>query len=136
MDSESVEGTGTHVPERRRCAVACEGEMVAPHLGRSITFAVYDCADGKAVRRDDVENMMLSPGFVLVFLLRHRIDAVIAGNSGAGLCAVLEANGIEVVRGVEGSVEEVARAYAAGTLAGADIPCTLHDACTGCGNCG
>lgn len=136
MDMESVEGAGTHVPERRRFAVASEGGTVAPHLGRSITFAVFERANGKALRQDDLENMMLSPGFVLVFFLQHRIDAVIAGNSGAGLCALLEANGIEVVRGVEGSVEEAARAYAAGTLAGADIPCTLHDACTGCGNCG
>ncbi len=87
------------------------------------------------MRQDDLENLLLSPGFVLVFFLRHGIDTVIVGNSGAGLCALLEQNGIEVVRGVEGSVEETARAYAAGTLARADVPCTLHDACTGCGNC-
>ena len=121
---------------RRRFAIALDGEAVADHLGRSIAFAVYESEDGRAVRGDDIENLLLSPGFVLVFLLRHGIDAVIAGNSGEGLCALLEKNGIEVVRGVEGSVEETARAYAAGTLERADIPCTLHDTCTGCGNCG
>jgi predicted Fe-Mo cluster-binding NifX family protein len=136
METESVEGAGPQTPERRRFAVALENGMVAPHLGLSTAFAVYECANGSAVRQDDLENMMLSPGFVLVFLLQHRIDAVIAGNSGAGLCALLERNGIEVVRGVEGSVEEVAGAFASGTLERADIPCTLHDACVGCGNCG
>ncbi|MEN6342450.1 MAG: NifB/NifX family molybdenum-iron cluster-binding protein [Methanospirillum sp.] len=135
METDQQERTGDPVTERKRFAIAREGEAVAPHLGRSTTFAVYECADGRAVRQDDLENLMLSPGFVLVFFLRHGIDTVIAGNSGGGLCALLERNGIEVVRGVEGSVEETARAYAAGTLARTDVPCTLHDACSGCGNC-
>ncbi len=136
MESDQQEQAGGGIPGRRRFAIALDGEAVAPHLGRSIAFAVYECADGKAVRQDDLENLMLSPGFMLVFFLRHGIDTVIAGNSGAGLCALLEKNGIVVVRGVEGSVEETARAYTAGTLVRADIPCTLHDACIGCGNCG
>ena len=135
MESDRQEQAGDGIAERRRFAIALDGGTVAPHLGRSIAFAVYERTDGKAVRQDDIENLMLSPGFVLVFFLRHGIDAVIAGNSGAGLCALLEKNGIEVVRGVGGSVEETARAYAAGTLVRADVPCTLHDACTGCGNC-
>ena len=135
METDQQERAGDRIPERRRFAIALDGDAVAPHLGRSTAFAVYECVDNRAVRQGDLENLMLSPGFVLVFFLRHRIDAVIAGNSGAGLCALLERNGIEVVRGVEGNVDEVARAYAAGTLARAEIPCTVHDACTGCGNC-
>ncbi len=136
MNSDQQEEIGDRTAVRRRFAIALDGEAVAPHLGRSIAFAVYESENGKAVRLENIENLLLSPGFVLIFFLRYGIDAVIAGNSGEGLCALLEKNGIEVVRGVEGSVEETARAYAAGTLARADIPCTLHDACTGCGNCG
>ena len=136
MDSDQQEEIGGGTARRRRFAIALDKEAVADHLGRSIAFAVYESENGKAVRLDDIENLLLAPGFMLVFFLRHDIDAVIAGNSGAGLCALLEKNGIEVVRGVEGSVEETARAYAAGTLERADIPCTLHDTCTGCGNCG
>ena len=136
MNSDQQEEIGDRTAVRRRFAIALDGEAVAPHLGRSIAFAVYESENGKAVRLENIENLLLSPGFVLFFFLRYGIDAVIAGNSGEGLCALLEKNGIEVVRGVEGSVEETARAYAAGTLARADIPCTLHDACTGCGNCG
>ena len=136
MHSDQQERAGDGRAGRRRFAIALDGEAVADHLGRSIAFAVYESEDGRAVRLDDIENLLLSPGFVLIFFLRHGIDAVIAGNSGEGLCALLEKNGIEVVRGVEGSVEETARAYAAGTLVRAEIPCTPHDACTGCGNCG
>jgi predicted Fe-Mo cluster-binding NifX family protein len=135
METDQQERAGDGIPGRRRFAVALDGETVAPHLGRSTAFAVYECMDKRAVRQPDLENLMLSPGFVLVFFLRHRLDAVIAGNSGGGLCTLLERNGIEVVRGVEGSVDEAARAYAAGALARTDIPCTVHDACTGCGNC-
>lgn len=122
-------------PNEGRYAVAVEEGAVAPHLGRCIAFSVYESHDGRAEHKEDLENMLLAPGFVLVFLLRHRIDAVLVGNSGGGLCALLEKNGIRVVRGVEGAVREAAEAYAAGTLVPTDLPCTQHDQCSGCGAC-
>jgi predicted Fe-Mo cluster-binding NifX family protein len=119
-----------------RVAIARAKDVVAEHVSRAEGFAVFDCDDGIAVRGADLPMPALSIGFLLAFLQGHGIGAVIAGNTGGGLCALLEVNGFTVIRGVEGSVEEAARAYAAGTLASADIPCTDHDACTGCGNCG
>ncbi len=134
METESGDALRIE-PGQGRYAVAAEGETVAPHLGTSITFAVYELSAGEAVRQEDLQNMMLSPGFMLIFFLRHRIETVIVGNSGGGLCALLEKNGIRVVRGVEGSVRAAAEAYAAGSLVGKDIPCTQHDQCSGCGAC-
>jgi predicted Fe-Mo cluster-binding NifX family protein len=122
-------------PEARRVAIARVGDAVAPHISQAEAFAVYDCAAGEAVRVGDLEMPSLSVGFVLAFLQGHGIDAVIAGNTGGGFRALLAGNGIEVVRGVEGPVEDVARAYAAGTLERAEVACTEHDACSGCGAC-
>ncbi len=120
----------------RRIAIAKQDDAVAPHISRAGNFAVFDCGGGIAVRQDDLIMPSVSIGFLLAFLQGHGITTVIAGNTGGGLCALFEANGIAVVRGVAGDIGEVARAYADGTLAPAAIPCTEHEACTGCGNCG
>ncbi|MEN6518150.1 MAG: NifB/NifX family molybdenum-iron cluster-binding protein [Methanospirillum sp.] len=120
----------------RRVAIAKTGDEVATHIARADTFAVYDCSDGVAERGPDLEMPAVSIGFLLAFLQGHRVDAVVAGNTGGGLRALLEGNGIEVVRGVDGGVADAARAYAAGNLGRSDLPCTEHDACNGCGICG
>lgn len=121
--------------EEERFAVAREGETVATHLGTCIDFTVFERRGSEAVIREELQNMMLATGFVLLFFRRHGIETVLVGNSGEGLCTVLEKNGIRVVRGVEGAVQDVAREYAAGRLVAMDLPCTVHDACSGCGAC-
>ena len=109
---------------------------MAAHIARADGFAVADCGDGICERGPDLELPALSVGFLLAFLQGHGIDAVVAGNTGGGLCALLETNRIEVVRGVDGAVADAAAAHASGTLERGDLPCTEHDACSGCGNCG
>jgi len=125
-----VSGTG-----EERFAVAHEGETVAPHLGSCIDFAVFDRLGSEARFREEIQNMMLAPGYMLLFFRQHGIETVLVGNSGEGLCRALEKNGVRVVRGVEGGVGDVAREYAAGRLVAKDLPCTVHDACAGCGAC-
>ncbi len=121
--------------EEERFAVAREGEMVSPHLGTCIDYTVFERRGSAVVLEEEMQNMMLATGFVLLFFRRNGIETVLVGNSGEGLCTVLEKNGIRVVRGVEGAVPEVAHAYAAGRLVAKDLPCTVHDACSGCGAC-
>lgn len=118
-----------------RFAVAREGETVSPHLGTCVDFTVFERRGSEIVDEQELQNMMLATGFVLLFFRRNGIETVLVGNSGEGLCAVLEKNGVRVVRGVEGPVHGVAREYAAGRLVAKDLPCTVHDACSGCGAC-
>lgn len=113
----------------RRVAIVRRGDAVAPHIARADGFAVYDCADGTAERGPDLEMPAVSVGFLLAFLQGHRVDAEFAGNTGGGLRALFELNGIEVVRSIAGIIEDAARACAAGELGPADLPCT------GCGDC-
>jgi predicted Fe-Mo cluster-binding NifX family protein len=136
METEVDASAGNTGAERRRIAIARMGEAVATHIALADGFAVYDCSAGTAERGPDLEMPAVSIGFLLAYLQGHGVAAVIAGNTGNGLCTIFSMNGIEVVRGVAGSVAEAARAYAAGSLEHSDLPCTEHDACTGCGNCG
>lgn len=135
METDLNGNAGSIGAERRRIAIARTGDEVAAHIAQADGFAVYDCSGGTAERGQDLGLPAVSVGFLLAFLQDHGVDAVIAGNTGGGLCAVFAANGIEVVRGVGGPVAGAARAYAAGSLEHSDLPCTEHDACTGCGNC-
>jgi len=55
---------------------------------------------------------------------------MLAGNMGDGAVNVLAANGIQVVRGCSGKVEEVAQAWLAGTLNDSGVGCTDHGDCS------
>ncbi len=54
------------------------------------------------------------------------VTTVLAGNMGDGAKNVLTRNGIAVVRGCHGPVEEVAEAYLAGKIADSGDPCAHH----------
>lgn len=120
----------------RRVAVARTGDAVASHIARTEGFAVFDCAGETVARVADLPMPAVSVGFLLAFLQDAGVRIVIVGNTGRGLCAIFEANGIEVVRGVGGDVDDAARAWKAGAIQPADLACTEHENCTGCGNCG
>ena len=59
------------------------------HTSRRLTgLPCTTAAAGTAERGPDLEMPAVSIGFLLAFLQRHGVDAVIAGNTGGGLCTL------------------------------------------------
>ena len=117
-----------------KIAIAQEGSAVSAHFGHCEGYAVYSIENGTAVREADLANPGHQPGFLPVYLGEHGIGAVIAGGMGPRAVDLFCQNGIEVVLGVAGPLDEVARSYAAGTLEGGVGVCN-HDHCSGdCGS--
>ena len=54
------------------------------------------------------------------------VDVMLAGNMGDGAKNVLQRNGIAVIRGCHGPVEEVVAAYLAGRIADSGDACAHH----------
>jgi predicted Fe-Mo cluster-binding NifX family protein len=59
-------------------------------------------------------------------LARTGVTHMVAGNMGEGAVHVLQAHGIEVIRGASGSAREAAERFAAGTLADSRESCAGH----------
>ncbi len=117
-----------------KVAIAMDGPAVSEHFGHCEGYAIYSIENTSAVRQDDLANPGHVPGFLPVYLAERGIGVVIAGGMGPRALDLLCANGIEVVVGVHGSLDDTARAFASGTLVGSDCVCS-HDHCSGdCGS--
>ena len=60
---------------------------------------------------------------VAVILKEKGVTMMLAGNMGDGAVNVLANNGIDVIRGCSGSIDDVVAAYAQGRLKDAEITC-------------
>ncbi|NLX48362.1 MAG: dinitrogenase iron-molybdenum cofactor biosynthesis protein [Methanospirillum sp.] len=113
-----------------KIAIAKEGAAVSEHFGHCEGYAVYAIENNVPERHEDIANPGHSPGFLPVFLAERGIEVVIAGGMGPRAIDLFCQNGIEVVLGVHGPVDDAARGFATGALVGGASACT-HDHCTG-----
>ena len=60
-------------------------------------------------------------------MARMGVRLLLAGNMGDGAKNVLAANGIQVIRGCSGPIEDVLAAYLSGNLKDNQIACDHHD---------
>ena len=121
---------GSAESEDMKVAIAMDGPAVSEHFGHCAGYAVYSIENNSALRQEDLANPGHVPGFLPIYLAERGIGIVIAGGMGPRARDLLCENGIEVVVGVGGTVDEVARAFAAGALMGGECVCN-HDHCSG-----
>ena len=99
-----------------KIAVTSENGTVFQHFGHTPEFAVYDCENGQIVSSRIVSSGDSGHGALAGLLDDERIDVLICGGIGGGAIGALSECGIRVVGGAEGQVDDVVRAYLAGTL--------------------
>ena len=111
-----------------RIAVAEEGDVVAPRLGRAVKFALFDIERGIGrgafyrIRHDDPGTTCDHHAELLAVL--QDCQAVVARAIGPAMARHLAENGIEPVpTSRAGSAAELAALHAAGTLRGEPRPC-------------
>lgn len=108
-----------------------EEGRVDDHFGhcRFHTIVTAD-RDGRIIARETMPSPQgcgCKSG-VAPLLRRQGVTLLLAGNMGQGACDVLARNGIAVIRGCSGPVEEVVAAYLAGRLQDSGDVCHHHDA--------
>jgi predicted Fe-Mo cluster-binding NifX family protein len=101
-----------------RIAVTSEGEtlesQVDPRFGRASVFLVVDTENMafKAVKNNQNLNLPQGAGIQAAQnVIQHNPEAVLTGNCGPKAFKVLQAGGVEVVVGVQGTVSDAIRAY-------------------------
>lgn len=107
-----------------KIAISTDGNFVSAHFGRCPEFTIVDVQDGKIAERKTIANPGHHPGYLPEFLSKAGVKAIVAGGMGGRALGLFAEAGIEVVVGIDGSLDEVIDQLAAGTLQGGESLCT------------
>ncbi|MCF0110282.1 MAG: P-loop NTPase [Erysipelotrichaceae bacterium] len=99
-----------------RVAVCVEDGKVFQHFGKTRTFVVYDVEDGVITDVHELNANGQGHGALADVLAKDGVNVVICGGIGQGAVNALTQAGIQIVRGIEGDVDVVARQYVAGNI--------------------
>jgi len=109
-----------------KIAVAMEGNNVSEHFGHCEKFCIIKINNQEVLSRQVINNPGHTPGFLPKFLAEKQVDCVITGGIGAKAIELFSANGIEVITGARGPVDEVIESFIAGKLVSSGSVCHEH----------
>ncbi len=110
-----------------KIAIASDKKQVAAHFGYCETFECFEVEDNKIKGWETITNPGHKPGFLPNFLHEKGVDIIIAGGMGQNAANIFKDNGIEVICGASGSIENVAKNYVDNTLQSSGSLCEDHD---------
>ncbi|SHK38050.1 NifB/NifX family molybdenum-iron cluster-binding protein [Tepidibacter formicigenes] len=117
-----------------KVAIAKEGNMVSGHFGHCEGFEVFDLENKTVVKREFIENPGHRPGFLPRFLAEKGINLIIAGGMGETAQVLFRENGVDVIVGVMGSLDDVIDKFIKGELKSTGSVCKEHQHEGDCGN--
>jgi predicted Fe-Mo cluster-binding NifX family protein len=106
-----------------KIGIARDGDMVSAHFGQCEGYIVVTVENGTIVGREEVANPGHAPGVLPRLMADVGADVVIAGGMGPKAVDQFCLHGIEVILGVEGTVESAVERYLSGTLEEGDNVC-------------
>ena len=123
----------------KRIAFSCEDgrglqSEMSMHFGRCSHYTLVDVEGADIKKVQVIDNPYFNnhvPGVVPGFIHEQGADVMIAGGMGPRAIQLFEGFGIEVATGVGGTVENVLKAYLAGTVKGSAA--CAHDHGDNCG---
>lgn len=110
-----------------KIAIACTDKIVSSHFGQSESFEIYTIENEIAVFIESLKSPEHTHGGIPSFLITTGIKFLICGNLGAKAIQMLNSNGIDVLSGAQGNIEDVISRYAKGTLISQDLECSGHN---------
>jgi predicted DNA-binding protein (UPF0251 family)/predicted Fe-Mo cluster-binding NifX family protein len=112
-----------------KVAVPARDGLVDAHFGHCEHFMVYSLDKEKKIVAEEKIDSLEGCGCksnIAGVLARTGVTHMVAGNMGEGAVHVLQAHGIDVIRGASGNTREAAERFAAGTLDDSGQPCAGH----------
>ena len=88
-------------------AISTDRGFVSPHFGRCQTYTLVDIENGTVKTRKTINNPGHSPGVIPQFLFNQGVKRIICGGIGARARGYFQELGIEMITGIDGSVEDV-----------------------------
>ncbi len=99
-----------------RLAIATENGMVSAHFGHCETFTLVDIEEDSVVNTAAIPAPPHEPGLLPPFLAEKGANIVIAGGMGPRAVDLFSAQGIQVIPGIQGSIDDVVQAFIAQEL--------------------
>lgn len=115
-----------------KIAVPTRNNMVDNHFGHCDHYTIFTVNDGDVTMKEILPSPQgcgCKSGIAAV-LRQKGVQVMLAGNMGEGARNVLAQNGIKVVRGQSGNVDDLVAAYLAGNVSDSGIGCSHHE-CNG-----
>ena len=109
-----------------KIAVTTQGDQIFQHFGQCGIFTVYTVEDGMIQEKSVMDAAGSGHGALALFLKKAGVDVVICGGIGGGARQMLSEAGIELISGMDGSVEAAAAAYIKGELQDKGGSCSHH----------
>lgn len=113
-----------------KIAVPTKNEMVDSHFGHCEYYTIFTIDNENKIILSK-ESLPSPEGCgcksnIASILHEMGVEIMLAGNMGDGAVYVLECNGIEVVRGCSGKIEEVVKAFLNGIIQDSGESCSHH----------
>jgi len=112
----------------KKIAIPTNGEVLDAHFGRAAAFTVFEI-EGQEARKVEILSAAglehQHEGLASMFK-RNGVEVLVCGGIGGGMIAGINAVGLAVITGASGSVVEVAKSYAQGTLVSSGSICEEH----------
>ncbi len=109
-----------------KIAIATEGSSVSAHFGKCETFTIAEIENSNIKNKSVISTEGNQHGLLPGFLASQGVDLVIAGGMGEGARQNLADNGIEIISGISGNVDEAIEAFIKGRLVSTNAGCAGH----------
>jgi predicted Fe-Mo cluster-binding NifX family protein len=108
-----------------KMAIPTRGDMVDSHFGHCEAYTIYTVENNQIVGSEAVPSPKGCgcKTNIIPELKVRGVEVMLAGNMGAGALNKIQASGIKVVRGCEGTTKEVAEAYLRNEVVDSGIGC-------------
>jgi len=118
-----------------KIALPSRDNMVDGHFGHCEYFTVFTVNENKEIVSTETVNPPAGCGCksnIVTTLAEMGVTLMLAGNMGQGAVNVLNASGIDVMRGCSGEVTTVVKNWLEGSLSDNGVSCSAHE--HGCHN--
>ena len=115
-----------------KIALPSNGDQIDSHFGNCRYFTIFTIDKNKEIIEQNRFNPPAGCGCksnVASELADKGVSVMIAGNMGDSAVNELYTNGIKVVRGCVGNIQEVAELWLAGEIVDSRVGCSAHEGC-------
>lgn len=107
-----------------KIAISTDSGTVCAHFGRAPDFTFVTIENSKVIEKVVLPNPGHEVGSIPKFLNEHGANYIIAGGMGRRAVEFFNQYNIEVITGVEGTIDNVTKEFINGTLEGSEGICT------------
>jgi len=111
-----------------KIAVPTRNNIIDEHFGHCEYYTVYSIENGKVEKKERLDSPQGCgcKSNIATVLREMNVNTMLAGNMGAGAQNVLGMQGIKVIRGCSGNVDEVVSQFLTGQITDSGVSCSHH----------